>query len=274
MTACARCGAPVSSGSGSYDPTVRAGSPPGSGYGAQPYGPPSDPYNVPPPPPPQQGFGPPPQPGFGAPPPPQPGFGAPPPPPGFGPPPQPGFGAPQQPFMAPPPKKSKTWIYVVVGIVVVLVLACGGIAYAITQAGKKVVDTVSTQVATNTPGNSSAPGSFQQHSTTGPHITAIQTGTGFDRNTGEVEGEKAVFTLSDDIWVVYTVADPDPDVQTVTVKLLDANGKFIDSGDSALLDPQTNQYANEVTITKAGVYNIEIDYKDTPEATINFLVTS
>lgn len=276
MSACARCGAPVSSGSGSYDPTIRAGAPPGTGYGQQPYGPPPiDPYGGSQPKP---GYGapPPPPPGFG--PPPQSSYGTPPPPPGFGPPPQPGFGAPpgvgyggpQQPFMAPQPKKSRTWIYIVSGILIVLILLCGGVIFAIRTLGNaatKAINNLATQVSTIT-----VTTGFQQTKTTGTHITTIQTGTGFDQNSGTVQGESATFTTSDTIYVVYTVANPDAGAQ-VAVKLLNSSGSLLDTGNSAPLSTQTNTYANSLTINQAGVYNVEIDYNGAAEATINFQVT-
>lgn len=273
MAACARCGTPVTSGgSGAYDPTVRAGSPPGTGYGQQPYGPPpSDPYGAPPPPPsygsqPPPGYGSQPQPGFGAPPPPPPGFGGQ--PAGFGGP-QPGFGGP--PPFGPPPKKRNTWIYVVGGILAVLIVLCVVGIFALRALGNTItngVNNLATQVATITV----TTGDFTQTHTTGPHITQIQTGTGFNTTTGDVEGEKATFTTSEKIWVVYTVANPDAGA-VVLVKLLDDTGNLIDSGNSADLDTQTNQYANSVTINTAGIYNIEIDYNGAKEATINFKVT-
>jgi hypothetical protein len=264
MTACARCGTPVSNGSGAYDPTVRVGTPPGSAYGSQPYGPPpTDPYGAPPPPPP--GFGAQPA-GYGAPPPPPPGFGAPPQPgfgaPGFGAPPQPGFGPGQPPFMAPPPqKRSNTWIYIVGGILAVILILCVGGFLVVRALATNAVNSLATTVATNT--------TFTQTSTTGPHITSIATGTGFDTSTGQVQGQSATFKTSDTIWVVYTVTNPDPGA-SVTLTL-NPGGQ---STSSPPLDTQTNEYGNSLTVSGPGIYTIEIDYNGTPEATIDFQVTS
>lgn len=264
MTACARCGTPVtSSGSGAYDPTVRAGSPPGTGYGQQPYGPPpSDPYGAPPPPPP---YGSQPQPGFGAPPPPPPGFGAQ--QAGFGAP-QPGFGGP--PPFGPPPKKRNTWVYVVGGIVVVILILCIGGIFALRALGNaatNAVNNLATQVATITV----TTGGFTQNSTTGPHITKIQTGTGFNTTTGEVEGETPTFTQGQEVWIVFTVANPDAGA-SVLLKL-SKDGEVLDTAPSADLSDQTNQYGNGWRNLDPGTYEVEIDYNSTPEATINFQVT-
>jgi hypothetical protein len=160
---------------------------------------------------------------------------------------------------------------VVGGILVVIIIICAAGFFALRALGNAASNTLNnlaTQVATITV----TTGDFTQTHTTGTHITQIQTGTGFDTNTGAVEGEKSTFSKSEKIWVVYTVADPDPGA-SVVVKLLDDSGSLIDSGDSAPLDTETNQYANSVTINEAGIYNIEIDYNGTAEATINFKVT-
>ncbi len=177
--------------------------------------------------------------------------------------------------MAPPPKKSKTWIYVLVGVLVLVLIVCGGIAYAINAGLTRVgqaIETVAATLTVTTGETPTLPSSFQQTRTTGPHITTIQTGTGFNQNTGEVINEKATFTTGESIWVVYTVANPDAGA-SVTLKLLTESGSLIDSGSSAELDTVTNQYANEVTINEAGIYKIEIDYNGAAEATINFLVS-
>jgi hypothetical protein len=172
--------------------------------------------------------------------------------------------------MPPQPKKSRAWIYIVSIILVVIILVCGGIALAINlgaHAVSNAVNNLSTQVATIT-----VTTGFQQQSTTGPHITTIQTGTGFDQNNGTVQGEGQTFKTNQEIWVVYTVANPDAGAQVV-VKLLASDGSLIDSGNSAPLDTSTNVYANSLHLDTAGIYSVEIDYNGTAEATINFQVT-
>jgi hypothetical protein len=256
MTNCARCGAPVSSGgSGAYDPTVRAGAPPGTGYGAQPYGPPAnDPYAAPPPPP--QGFGAPP---------PQPGYGAPPPPPGFGPP-QPGFGAPQQPYMAPmppQPKKSRAWMYIVGAILVVLILVCGGIAFAINSLGHAVtnaVNNLATQVATITV-------------TTGAHVSNIQIGKGDDQ--GNITTQTTQFSVGEHITITFT-ADTQDSGATVALKL--------DTGDQSEvlghvnLDTGQNDYYMIFHVNTAGSYTAELQYSggsssNVTEGVVSFTVS-
>ncbi|HLW00156.1 MAG TPA: hypothetical protein VKT82_15915 [Ktedonobacterales bacterium] len=255
MTACARCGTPVTTGGGgAYDPTVRAGSPPGSAYGSQPYGPPpTDPYGAPPPPPPYGS-----QP-YGS--QPQPGYGAPPPPPGFGPPPQPGFvGGPQQPFMAPPPqpKKSRTWLYVVLGIVVVILLVCGGAAYAISRAVNNVANTVATTVATVT------------IPATGTHITNVQIGKGDDQ--GNITTKTSSFTQSDTIVIDYTATASDTTSQ-VALKVLASDGTELTGGPPPQdLENGQHDYFFAITITGADSYTAELDYNGTAEASIPFTV--
>jgi hypothetical protein len=240
MAACARCGTPVSSG-GSYDPTVRAGSPPSSGYGQQPYGPPSsDPYGAPPPPPP--GFGGPP--GYGA-PQSQPGYGAPPPPPGFGGPP-PGYGGPQQPFMAPPPqKKSRAWLYVVGSIVVILIILCVGGIFALRALGN---------AATTLP-------------TSGEHISNVQIGKG--DNEGNITDATKDFSVSDDIVINFTATADAGAVMTL---------KLVKGSQSQVLDPPLDldsgqhDYYYIFAVNAPGSYTAEIQYNDTTEAAVAFTV--
>ncbi len=256
MTNCARCGAPVSGGSGAYDPTVRAGAPPGTGYGSQPYGPPSnDPYAAPPPPPP--GFGPPPQPGFGA----------PPPQPGFGPPPQPGFGAPQQPYMAPPPqpKKSRTWIYVVGAIVVVLILACGGILFAINSLGHVVSNALSDVEKTAT-AQAQTPSSVP-----GAHVSNVQIGKGDDQ--GNITSKTNSFTQSDTIDIVFTVTTQDSGAH-VTIQILNSSGNELQTDFSPLpVETGTHDYYFAFSITGADSYTANLQYNGTTEQSVSFTVS-
>jgi hypothetical protein len=256
---CFRCGAPVTSGgAGAYDPTMRVGSPPGSGYSQQPYGtPPTDPYGS--------------QPGYGAPQQPPQGYGAPPPPPGFGAPPQPGFGPPpQQPFAAPvaqPPQKKSKALPITLGIIAVILIVCVGGGIVVTKLVSNAVNN-----AANTLGTAVATTFSQQEVTTGAHITSVQTGTGFDQNTGEVIGQKDTFNAGDEAWVVYVVTNPDPGAQVV-LKLYN-NGTYELSANAPQLDTQTNSYANSFVVNQAGVHKVELYYNDSLEASITFNVVS
>lgn len=277
MSSCARCGAPVSSGSGSYDPTIRAGGPPGSGYGQQPYGPPPiDPYGgsqpqsgfgAPPPPPP--GYGAQPQSGFGAPPPPPPGFG-PPPQPAFGAPPGVGYGGPQQPFMAPQPKKSKTWIYVVVGIVIVVLLACGGVAFAINRLANTVnnaltsFDKTATAQAQNPSPNPTTPAS-------GTHISNVQVGSGDSQ--GHITNQTTSFSTSDTIVIIYTVTTQDSGAQVVLNVVDSSTGNSIGTNGPQAIDVGTNKYYFAFSITGTGSYTGELQYNGTTEQNVNFTVS-
>lgn len=76
----------------------------------------------------------------------------------------PGQQQPMQPGMYPPPqppkKKSRLGLWIVLGVIVVLLLACGGVAVAVTNGAKSVATVVATQVATTT--------TAQSQSTTAP----------------------------------------------------------------------------------------------------------
>ncbi len=245
---CTNCGSPVSSGAsgsygaGAYDPTVRAGAPPNTGYGSPSYGAP----------PPSPGFGSQP---YGAPPPPN--YGAPPPSPGFGSqpygaPPPPNFGAPPPPVypVMQPPQKSRRGLWYALGgigvLVVILIVVCAVLGNVIG-------------------------GKFSQQVTTGTHVTAIHTGTGFNENTGAVEGEKSSFKTGDTVWIVYTVTNPDKGA-TVVLKLYN-DGTYESSSDPVDLDPVTNTYANSVDVEQTGTHKVEIYYNGSLEGSITFDVT-
>lgn len=264
---CTTCGTSVSSGAsgsygaGAYDPTVRAGTPPNSSYGSPSYGaPPPSPgygaqsYGAPPPP----NYGAPSPPNYGAPPPPN--FGTPPPSPGFGSqpygaPPPPNFGAPPPvyPVMQPPQRSRSGLVYRLGGIsVAIIILIIVGVVLAgVLGKGSQ---------------------NFTQQVTTGKHITAVSTGTGFDENTGAVEGEKSTFSAGDTVWIVYTVTNPDQGA-TVVLKIYN-DGTYKESSDPVDLDPVTNTYANSIESVSAGNRKVELYYNGTLEASITFNVTA
>ncbi|HEU5198723.1 MAG TPA: zinc ribbon domain-containing protein [Ktedonobacterales bacterium] len=262
---CSNCGTPVSGGSGAYDPTMRAGMPPSTGYGSQPYGgPPPNNYGAGAPPPPPQGFGSQPYGGPSAPPP---GFAGQP----YGGPP------PMMPVQAPPQKKSRTLWYVLGGIAVILVVCCiGGVVAA--NAGLfalgKAVNTAATQIAQTenaagatptTGGNQSGP--FTQSSTTGTHITKIQTGTGWDQNSGDVQGETGTFNPGDTVYTVFTVDLAGDTSATVEIKYF-LNGSPTDtSGPQSITESNVYSYNSSIG-TDPGIYTIEVDYNNVKEATI------
>jgi len=248
---CARCGAPVTSGApGAYDPTVRAGAPPGSGYGQQPYGAPpmSDPYGAPPP---QQGFGgPPPQQGWGAPPPQQ----------GFGPPPQPGYGQPMAPMMAPQKKSNAPLI---VGIIALVLIVCvgGGIAAAVIigHAATKAVDTAATAVATL---GTTIP-------TSSGHFTNVQIGAGDD--TGAIQTQKTDFTQNDTIVITFTATTQDSNASALLK--VTSDGQDIGTNGPLSLDTGKHDYYFAFQITGSGNYTAELQYNGTTEQTVDFTVS-
>lgn len=256
---CTNCGAPVSSGaagsygSGAYDPTVRAGAPPNPGYGTPTYGAPQPPANFGAPQPPYGTPQPPygtPQPPYGA---PQPPYGTPQPPYGsspYGAPPNPGFGAPMSPLadypVMQPARKSRRGLFIGLGVsVIVVIVVIAALANGL--------------------------GGFKQQVTTGTHVTKIQTGTGFDQNTGVVTGEKDSFTTGDDVFIVYTVTNPAPGAQVILKLFL---GSTLESTSPPVaLDTQTNSYANDVTVQNTGEHKVELDYNGVAEGSITFNVT-
>ncbi|HEY7124002.1 MAG TPA: hypothetical protein VH540_08650 [Ktedonobacterales bacterium] len=243
---CTNCGTPVSaSGGGSYDPTIRAGSPPGAGYGQSPYGAPtpSDPYSGQYSAPQGSPYGASQPNPYGA---PQPNpYGAPQPGP-YGTPQANQFGGPGAPVFTPvAPKRSRRGIlFVAIGIIV----ACIVVVVAFSAFSK-----------------------FKQVITTGSHITKIQVGTGQDPNTFEVTGVKDTFDNDSTVYVSFTVVTQDANAQIV-LKLY-AGSDLQDSTDSVTPDVGTSVYGNSAVVHKTGEHTFEVDYNGTKEATITFNVT-
>lgn len=262
---CTNCGTPVSGGSGGYDPTMRAGTPPSTGYGSQPYGAPPPNYGAGAPPPPPQGFGSQPYGGPSAPPP---GFAGQP----YGGPP------PMMPIQAPPQKKSRTLWYVLGGLAVVLVICCVGgvvaanaglfaLGKAVNSAATQIAQTANAIDATATAAGTGQTGPFTQSSTTGTHITKIQTGTGWDQNSGDVQGETGTFNPGDTVYTVFTVDLGGDASATVEIKYI-LNGSQSDtSGPQSITESNVYSYNSSIG-TDPGIYTIEVDYNNTKEATI------
>jgi hypothetical protein len=114
-------------------------------------------------------------------------------------------------------------------------------------------------------------GKFTQQITTGKHITAIHTGTGFDENTGAVKGEKSSFSTGDTVWIVYTVTNPDQGAKVV-LKLYN-DGAYEKSSAPVDLDPVTNIYANSIDSVVAGKHEVDLYYNGVQEGSITFNVT-
>jgi hypothetical protein len=281
-TVCTNCGTPVSTaGGGSYDPTVRVGTPPGTGYGQQPpYGAPStpDPYSAqfsgPPPAnpygaPPANPYGAAPANPYGAPPanpygtPPANPFGTPPSAPGFdGPPP---FGAPTAfPGQMPQAQKSRLMLYIGFAVVVVLLIA-GGVGYALTHSKGSTSYSNNGQTGTS-------PNNGGQNATTGTHITKIQTGTGFDQNNNIVTGETSTFKGGGAAWVVFTIDTQDASA-TIQLKIIN-EGTQTGQSDPENITAGTVVDAYQLTLRNTGSDKVEIDYNGVAEASITFTVTS
>lgn len=116
-------------------------------------------------------------------------------------------------------------------------------------------------------------GKFTQQITTGKHVTAVSTGTGFDENTGAVEGKKSTFSTGDTVWIVYTVTNPDQGATVVVKLFLGSDSTPEDTSDPVDLDPVTNTYANSIQVENTGTHKVELYYNGTLEASITFNVT-
>jgi hypothetical protein len=164
--------------------------------------------------------------------------------------------------MAPPPqpKKSRTGLYIVLGIVVVVLLVCGGAAYAISRAVNNVANAVTTAVATITP-----------PTTSGTDITGVQIGKGDDQ--GNITTKTNTFTQSDTIVIDYTATATNTTSQ-VTLKILDSTGTELTGGPGPqTLENGKHDYFFAVTITGADSYTAELDFNGTAEASVSFTVS-
>ncbi len=161
----------------------------------------------------------------------------------------------------PPQKKSRTWIYVVLGIVIVLLLVCGGAAYAISRAVNNAANAVATTVATV---NTSIP-------TSDLHITNVEIGKGDDQ--GNITTKTSSFTQSDTIDIDYTATTQDSNAQ-VTLVILDSSGTPLTGGPGPqTLDVGQHDYFFAIQITGADSYTAELQYNGTTESSISFTVS-
>lgn len=186
------------------------------------------------------------------------------------------------PVQAPPQKKSRTLWYVLGGIAVVLVICCVGgvvaanaglfaLGKAVNSAATQIAQTETAAGATPTTGSNQT-GPFTQSSTTGTHITKIQTGTGFDENSGAVKGETDTFHVGDTVHVVFTVTNAGSN--TILIVKMYAGSDLEHTSSPESIDSGTNVYDYSYTgPAQTGTYKAEIDYNGTQEGTITFNVT-
>ena len=182
------------------------------------------------------------------------------------------------PIGQPPQKKSRTLWYVLGGIAVVLVICCVGgvvaanaglfaLGKAVNSAATQIAQTANAIDATATAGGTGQTGPFTQTSQTGTHITKIQTGTGWDQNSGDVQGETGTFNPDDTVYTVFTVDLQGDSSATVEIKYI-LNGAPTDtSGPQSITESNVYSYNSSIG-SDPGIYTIEIDYNNTPEATI------
>jgi|GEM_PF-2242292 len=115
-------------------------------------------------------------------------------------------------------------------------------------------------------------GAALQPTTTGAHITSIQTGTGFDTTKSSVTGQTQHFQSGQAVFVVFTVVNQNPNAQVV-LKLF--QGSALEMTSKPLTpDVGTNIYADYAIVHKGGAYTWEADYNGTAEARISFNVSS
>lgn len=114
-------------------------------------------------------------------------------------------------------------------------------------------------------------GTVQQATTTGPHITRIQTGTGFDQTRASVLGATQNFRSGQAVYIVFTVVNQTPNAQVVLRLFL---GNTLETTSAPLTpDVGTNVYANEAVVQKTGEHRWEVDYNGQAEASISFNVS-
>ncbi len=120
--------------------------------------------------------------------------------------------------------------------------------------------------------HSQSEGSGPQRVTTGPHITRIQTGTGFDQKKARVLGETSNFSTGQVVYVVFTVVNKDPHAQVVLHLFQGTTRKLT----SAPLNPEvgTNVYASYALLHHTGQYRWEADYNGVAEASITFSLSA
>jgi flagellar basal body-associated protein FliL len=105
----------------------------------------------------------------------------------------------------PPKQKSNKTLYTILGVigglVVVAIIGCiviSSLAKKAVTTGLATINQTETAVAQQTNNAeataTAAAGQLTGNPVTGPHITKIQMGTGFDQNTGAVIGETYNFT--------------------------------------------------------------------------------
>src|SRR2546423_3931827 len=75
---------------------------------------------------------------------------------------------PQQPMYQPPPprKRSRAWLWIVLGVLAVLLLGCIGIVALVTSAAKTGTNTIATTIATTAPTTAAKTPSGQKWTTT------------------------------------------------------------------------------------------------------------
>ena len=110
----------------------------------------------------------------------------------------------------------------------------------------------------------------QQRATTGLHITKIETGTGFDQNTGAVTGPTDTFHNGDTAHIVFTVSNADQGA--VLIVKLYLNGSLESTSPPHPIDSGTNVYDYFVVVHNTGEHKAEIDYNGSAEASITFNV--
>lgn len=114
-------------------------------------------------------------------------------------------------------------------------------------------------------------GDTTQQTTTGSHITKIQTGTGFDQTRSLVLDATQNFSAGQAVFVVFTVVNQNPNA-VIIVKLFSGSTLELTSN-SLNPDLGTNVYADEAVVQRTGGHHWEVDYNGHAEASISFTVS-
>jgi len=174
--------------------------------------------------------------------------------------------------MAPQLRKSRTWIYVVVGILIVVLLACGGIAFALNRVANVANNVINSVNQTETAvAQNPNPSPNPTTPASGAHISNVHIGTGDSQ--GNITNQTTNFTQSDTIIINFTATTQDSNAQ-VTLQILDSTGTALQSNFTPLvLKTGQHDYFFSFSITGADTYKAEIQYNGTTEQTVSFTVT-
>ncbi|HEY7418663.1 MAG TPA: protein kinase [Ktedonobacteraceae bacterium] len=113
----------------------------------------------------------------------------------------------------------------------------------------------------------------------GPDITRCQVGTGYDTNSGTVQGAGSSFPIGTTVYLACSPVSSDLGIYAFADKLFSNSSTLVDtgyrsdvSGGQGNFDNTYNIYYNSVTLTGAGKYTWVVYYRKTSEVWVDFQV--